>query len=159
MRATVEASDTYEGLSAEVPFTIAPMNTVPMYRLYNPYSGEHFYTESAYERDARAALGWMSEGVGWSAPVAGEPVYRLYNPCAGDHHYTLSAFERDCLVAAGWQSEGVGWHSADATGTPVLREYNPYAATGTHNYTTSAAEHGALVGLGWHDEGVAWYAA
>ncbi len=101
----------------------------------------------------------MSEGVGWSAPVAGEPVYRLYNPCAGDHHYTLSAFERDCLVAAGWQSEGVGWHSADATGTPVLREYNPYAATGTHNYTTSAAEHGALVGLGWHDEGVAWYAA
>ena len=159
MRATVEATDTYDGLEAEVPFTIAPMNTVPMYRLYNPYSGEHFYTESAYERDALAALGWATEGVGWSAPVAGEPVYRLYNPCAGDHHYTLSAFERDCLVAAGWQSEGVGWHSADATGTPVLREYNPYAATGTHNFTTSEFEHRSLVGLGWHDEGIAWYAA
>ena len=73
-----------------------------MYRLYNPYSGEHFYTSSAYERNSLAEIGWNYEGVGWVAPTTdGEPVYRLYNANAGDHHYTVSAEERDALVGVG----------------------------------------------------------
>ena len=134
-----------------------PTEAQDMFRLYNPYSGEHFYTASAYERDVLVGLGWQDEGVGWVAPVEGAPVYRLYNPYAGDHHYTVSAFERDHLVQLGWTDEGVGWHSAGEDGVPVYRQYNPYASAGTHNYTTSEYEAMALVELGWLYEGIGWY--
>ena len=137
-----------------------------MYRLYNPYTGEHFYTSSEVERDSLVSVGWESEGEGWVAPSAGAPVYRLYNPYVegGDHHYTLSVVERDYLVEQGWRDEGVGWYSAsDEDGNaidgavPIYRQYNPYATTGTHNYTTSEVEKDSLVAAGWNDEGVAWY--
>ena len=134
--------------------------TVTMWRLYNQWTGEHFYTASDEERDGLVAVGWTDEGLGWYAPASGDEVYRLYNPyvAGGDHHYTLSAGERDGLVAAGWRYEGVGWASADAsTGVPLYRQYNPFAATGTHNYTTSKDESDHLVSVGWRDEGVAWY--
>ena len=136
----------------------AGAGTQDMYRLYNPYSGEHFYTASATERDHLDGIGWNYEGVGWVAPEkSGTPVYRLYNRYAGDHHYTTSASERDALVRAGWTDEGVGWYSDDAEGVALLRQYNPYARTGTRNYTASEKERDHLVGLGWHDEGVGWY--
>ena len=137
--------------------------TQDMYRLYNPNSGEHFYTAAKAERDHLKSLGWHDEGTGWTAPVKSDtPVYRLYNPNAGDHHYTVSVAERDMLVAAGWNFEGVGWYSADASDkqrAPLYRQYNPNAKAGTHNYTLSLAENDWLVGLGWHGEGIAWYAA
>nr|WP_286163360.1 bacterial Ig-like domain-containing protein [Olsenella sp. SW781] len=135
-------------------------STRDMYRLYNRWTGEHFYTASAEERDGLIAVGWTDEGLGWVAPATGDPVYRLYNPyvTGGDHHYTLSATERDELVAAGWEYEGVGWMSAPASaGVPLWRQYNPYAATGTHNYTTSRDENDHLVSVGWREEGVGWY--
>lgn len=86
-----------------------------MWRLYNPNSGEHFYTGNTAERDHLVRVGWKCEGKGWTAPVKGDPVYRLYNPNAGDHHYTLNSAERDMLVRAGWRYEGIGWYSATAS--------------------------------------------
>ncbi|HJJ01016.1 MAG TPA: hypothetical protein OIM11_07735 [Coriobacteriaceae bacterium] len=90
------------------------LETVDMHRLYNPNSGEHFYTgsweETRESRRSRLAI----RGRGWVAPdFSRSPVFRLYNPNAGDHHYTLSAFERDELVDAGWNDEGIGWYSDD----------------------------------------------
>ena len=134
-----------------------PAEGQDMFRLYNTYSGEHFYTASGHEHDVLVGLGWQDEGVGWVAPAEGAPVYRLYNPYAGDHHYTLSAFERDMLTELGWVDEGVGWQSAGQDGVPVYRQYNPYATTGTHNYTTSEEEATCLVKLGWMAEGIGWY--
>lgn len=86
---------------------------VAMYRLYNPNSGEHFYTASAYERDSLKKIGWHTEGIGWYSPEKGlgKPVYRLYNKNAGDHHYTLSVYERDSLMKIGWRAEGIGWYA------------------------------------------------
>ena len=103
-----------------------------MYRLYNRYTGEHFYTSSTVECDSLTSVGWNYEGVGWTAPLSGDPVYRLYNPyvSGGDHHYTLSEKERDSLVAVGWRYEGVGWRSAPSkSGVPLYRQYNPFATT------------------------------
>ena len=137
-------------------------STVTMWRLYNPNSGEHFYTGNAKERDMLVRIGWKSEGEGWTAPTSGDPVYRLYNPNAGDHHYTLNPGERDMLVKAGWTYEGVGWHSATASDTdrkPLYRQYNPNAVAGAHNYTLSKAENDHLARIGWCAEGLAWYAA
>ena len=133
-------------------------STLAMYRLYNRYSGEHFYTSSSDERDGLIILGWDDEGVGWYAPASSStPVYRVYNPYSGDHHYTTDAIERDNLVAVGWKDENIGWYSDDAQGQPLYRQFNPYETIGTHNYTVSLAENNALVSLGWRAEGIAWY--
>ena len=64
---------------------------VDMYRLYNPNSGEHFYTANPAEKNNLVSLGWRYEGIGWTAPKkSNTPVYRLYNPNSGDHHYTVN---------------------------------------------------------------------
>uniref|UniRef100_UPI002ACB13E2 glycoside hydrolase family 2 TIM barrel-domain containing protein n=1 Tax=Paratractidigestivibacter sp. TaxID=2847316 RepID=UPI002ACB13E2 len=137
-----------------------------MHRLYNPYTGEHFYTSDAAEVENCVAAGWNNEGVGWTAPLGSyagaTPVYRLYNSYVegGDHMYTASEDEKESLIAAGWTYEGIGWYSAPADGSTyveVLRAYNPYAATGTHHYTTNEAEIDTLTDAGWNAEGVAWY--
>ena len=133
---------------------------VPMYRYYNPWSGEHFYSCDFQERNALVDAGWRSEGIGWYAPPSsGTPVYRLYNPWAsgGDHHYTTSWSEYQSCIAAGWKGEGVGWYSDDAHSVSVWREYNPYQAAHNHNYTADKAEHQHLLSVGWRDEGVGWY--
>lgn len=85
--------------------------TLDMWRLYNPYTGEHFYTANVIERDELGRLGWTLEGVGWTAPATGAEVWRLYNPFAagGDHHYTMSRHEYLELQRLGWRGEGVGW--------------------------------------------------
>lgn len=133
-------------------------NTAIMHRLYNPNSGEHFYTKEAKERDSLVYLGWKYEGAGWIAPVASKsPVYRLYNPNAGDHHYTLDVHERDALVKAGWKDEGTGWYSADNKAVPIYRQYNPNAKAGAHNFTTSQKENDTLVQASWKGEGISWY--
>jgi hypothetical protein len=135
---------------------------VVMYRLYNPNSGEHFYTAVASERDATVAAGWNYEGIGWYAPVSGKPVYRLYS--GTDHHYTMDETEMRVLLDAGWKYEGVGWYSDEAEGVALYRQFNPYVDptaarnnSGSHNYTTDKGENDALVRLGWKAEGIAWY--
>ena len=101
---------------------------VVMHRLYNPNSGEHFYTAADNEKDFLVSAGWKDEGEGWKAPEQSDtPVYRLYNANAGDHHYTLNATEKDFLVSVGWTYEGIGWYSDDAQSVPLYRQYNPNA--------------------------------
>ncbi|MBQ9610801.1 MAG: hypothetical protein IJV15_15370 [Lachnospiraceae bacterium] len=137
-----------------------PVVTVEMYRLYNPNSGEHFYTANETEKNNLVGYGWRYEGVGWNAPEKSDsPVYRLYNPNAGDHHYTLSKEESDHLVSLGWKYEGIGWYSDDAKSVPLYRQYNPNAKAGSHNFTVSKDENDWLVGLGWREEGIGWYGA
>lgn len=65
----------------------AEVGGVPMWRMYNPNSGEHFYTADTNERDSLCGNGWASEGIGWVAPTSGNPIYRLYNnPRAGEQY-------------------------------------------------------------------------
>lgn len=150
--------DNFEGEEAAY-FNIYDGTLVAMCRVYNPNSGEHFYTANTAERDHLVSLGWEDEGTGWYAPeTSATPVYRVYNPNAGDHHYTTNAAERDHLVSVGWKDEGTGWYSDDAETVPVLRQYNPNAKAGAHNFTTSQLENDYLVAIGWNGEGTGWYA-
>ena len=140
------------------PRNTTVVTTVEMYRLYNPNSGEHFYTSDPAERDNLYSLGWNYEGIGWNAPaMSNTPVYRLYNQYGGEHHYTTSIAERDSLVAAGWTYERIGWYSDDARTVPLYRQYNPNAFANNHNYTTSLDENNFLVSLGWRAEDIGWY--
>ena len=135
----------------------AQVESTAMYRLYNPNSGEHFFTASTVERQHLISVGWNDEGQGWTAPKTGDAVYRLYNPNAGEHHYTLSTVERDNLIAAGWNDEGIGWYSDSNHAVPLYRVYNPNEFANNHHYTTNDFERGYLVALGWFGEGIAWY--
>ena len=139
----------------DVPNLPTQVTTQTMFRLYNPNSGEHFYTSSTVERDHLISVGWNDEGTGWIAPAEGEPVYRLYNPYAGEHHYTISAGERDMLVSVGWSDEGVGWFTGGSS--PLYRLYNPNEYANNHHYSTSTVERDHLLSIGWQDEGIAWY--
>ena len=174
---STEETNTEEGVSG----TESLFMGVNMLRLYNPNSGEHFYTKEYPEREILENEGWIYEGFGWSAPrvvtmleysgsdhlpdaswltpweSTDPPVYRLYNPIVGDHHYTMDASERDNLVSLGWIYESVCWYSGNGWPVPVYRQYNPNTTVGTHNYTTDVSERDFLISLGWIDEGIAWY--
>ena len=143
-----------------VPTPKPSENGTDMHRLYNPNSGEHFYTGDLKEMNALVTKhGWKYEGVGWVAPKSGIKVYRLYNKYGGEHHYTTDVAEKDALVYThGWTDEGIGWYSDPAETVPVFREYNPNAYANNHNYTPDVREHDALLNIyGWRDEGIAWY--
>ena len=152
-----------------------------VYRLYNPNSGEHFYTLSEAEKNHLSVIGWSYEGVGWYAPNIGNSIYRVYNPNNGDHHYTNSIGEKNALVSAGWNDEGIAWYEPETHGkearhigapiggvefqlnnnegtVPIWRAYNPNCTgAGSHNYTSNAAEQRQLGIMGWQLEQVGWY--
>lgn len=126
-------------------------------RVYNPNSGEHFYTKDADEYKRLVSYGWKGEGTAWSTPNVyrdEKVVHRLYNPNVGDHHYTMDAGEIANLTQLGWIDEGAAWYSY-GTGH-VYRLYNPNAVVGTHHYTADRFEYYSLVRSGWQAEGIAW---
>lgn len=132
---------------------------VSMHRLYNPNSGEHFYTADPAEAEAVAAAGWSYEGIGWTAPTSSNtPVYRLYDAVAGEHFYTTSEADRDAYIAAGCNDEGIGWYSDDAQGIEVLCQVNPNAEVGAFNFTINQAENDHLMQVGWSAGASIWYA-
>ncbi|MBQ9610135.1 MAG: hypothetical protein IJV15_11925 [Lachnospiraceae bacterium] len=147
--------------SAIVSFTINVIDnssSIEIYRLYNPNSGEHFYTSNEIEKDNLSSLGWKYEGVAWDAPETSDiPVYRLYNPNAGDHHYTIDEEEKEKLVDAGWEYECISWYSYTDEGKELYRMYNPNAKSGAHHFTLSNEERDMLIANGWKFEGIAWY--
>ena len=140
--------------------TLRSLETLNVYRLYNPNSGEHFYTTTTRERESLVKAGWRYEGIGWmsSRQATSQPVYRLYNPNAGDHHYTLDQKERAALIGLGWKDEGIGWYGDPYGGVKILRSYNPNAKAGAHNFTDSEIEYGALDQIGWKSEGLSFNA-
>lgn len=128
--------------------------TIDVYRIYNPNSGEHFYTINNSERKYLCSLGWQDEGIAWQADYDGLPVQRYYNPNTGDHHFTLNFTEGIHLLQIGWQNEGTAFYTHGDSG--VMRLYHPRKKVGTHFFTTSLAEKEQLLRLGWQDEGFAF---
>lgn len=152
----------YAQYKEELPYKrIIPqkeVNGVALYRLYNRNNSEHFYTQSAEEKDSLVKVGWVYEGIAWLAPKEGDKVYRLYNPNSGEHHYTRSEKERNYVIKAGWRNEGVGWHTAPDSEIPIYRIYNPNAKdAGGHHYTRSKLEADSLIEAGWKDEKIGWW--
>ncbi len=161
-KASQMASSFYAKTASGQPNPVIPVqNTVSsqtVYRLYNPNSGEHFYTLDWNEATYLDQIGWNYEGVAWNAPTSGSPVYRMYNPNAGDHHYTLNYNEAMWLKSLGWNYEGIGWYSDDSQTTNVYRVYNPNATgAGAHHFTMDYNEAKWLKSLGWNYEGIGWY--
>ncbi len=130
-----------------------------VYRLYNPNSGEHFYTIDYNDVVFLVRAGWYYEGVAWNAPVEAcsvTPVYRLYSP-SGDHFYTTDYYGKEYLVGLGWTYEKVAFYSDDSGQTPIYRLYNPNALQGAHFFTESASDRDYLRQLGWNYEGIGMF--
>lgn len=153
-----------EPLSGDVTEAEEPLvgeGETPVYRLYDPKTGEHLYTVDANERQTlvrtkNSKWYWYYEGTGWMAPTTSKtPVYRVYNPNSRLHHYTMSQEEADHLTSLGWSNEGACWYSDDAQANPIYRVYNPNS--GLHHYTASKEEYDYLVSVGWNGEGIGWY--
>ena len=131
--------------------------SVPMFRMYDPNGGEHFYTGSEEERDILVDAGWNYEGVAFNFPVVGDPVHRLYNTETGDHLYTMDEDEMDELLSDGWNYEGVAFNSATSDQVPQYRVWNPNARRGAWHFTGSTDERDWLISLGWQYQGIGWY--
>jgi hypothetical protein len=74
--------------------------TVPVFKLVNDRTGDHFYTISGSERDiARDVVRYRDMQIAYyvypTQQGATVPVYRLVHPSTGDHFYTTDASERD----------------------------------------------------------------
>ena len=137
---------------------------IALFRLYNPRTGEHFYTTDIAERRLYIQNGgWIPEGIAGFFPAAStedtETFYRFLNPNTGEHHYAMDEREIEMITRAGWINEGVAFYSPKISGDPIHRLYNPNAVTGTHFYTISEGERDILISYGWRYEGIAWRAS
>jgi hypothetical protein len=131
---------------------------VDMFRMYDPNSGEHFYTGSMEERQNLESVGWQYEGVGFTFPLTtGKPVYRLYDPVTGEHLYTMDEAEKATLMAAGWNYEGIAFNSGFENEVPQYRLHNPNETRGAYHFTASIEERDYLISLGWEYQGIGWY--
>ena len=134
----------------------APASTSALYRLYNPWTGEHLFTTDAHEVQTLTPLGWRYEGIiGQASMQEGTAVYRLYNPTTGEHHYTTNLDEVARCVANGWVKEGIAFYSQGDQA--VYSMYNPYAKSFYHHYTSDENEIAQMVKDGWKKEEVKWY--
>lgn len=134
----------------------AEEQTVIVYRLYNPCTGEHLYTTDAHEKDVLYQKhGWGFEGIGWYAPSSGEKVYRLYQPGLDNHLYTTDVNEVNVLTSKyGWVKDNNGealFYSGGNVG--IYRVYNA-GLKGMHHMTTDANEYNTLPKYGWKQEGL-----
>lgn len=143
---------------AQTAYAADDSDTVEVYRVYNKWSNEHFYTSDQEEYEGLVDKGWNDEGVGWVAPATGDPVYRLYNKWSGDHHFTTDKSEYEKCQKAGWTGEKVAFFSAGKDKLPVYRLFNPYEKKFFHHYTMNKTEYNQCTKNGWTDEHVGWYA-
>lgn len=143
-----------------------------LYRIYNPYSGDHLLTTDKGERDALIKDGWTLDKTDFDNTLGEMPqnvtvVYRLYNVDTGEHFFTADYDEATSLVKQtanmsdgtrhGWQSEGepfVAYKAYTPDKIPVYRLYNP--ASGFHLFTVDNKEVESLKAQGYKNEGVAF---
>lgn len=89
---------------------------IPLFRLFNPSTGDHLYTIDSNEQKEAIQRGYISEGISCYVYTKGEgtlnvtrePLYRLYNATTQDHLYTTLAFvAEDARTRMGYQDEGI----------------------------------------------------
>jgi hypothetical protein len=139
---------------------LSPSQRVPVHRLFVPYTGEHFYTNSKDEALwAEASLGFSVEALDYfylaNTQLPGTvPFYRCYLANINRHLYTTSS---NC-EGTGYAPEGGAPMGFIATApmadtTPLRRLYNE--ALADHIYTPRQFEHDVLPLFGYGtDEGL-----
>lgn len=131
------------------------------YRLYNPNSGDHFYTSDTNEVKSAKNYGYVEES--WASQIYSEQrpdtiaLHRMYNQKTGDHFYTSDINEVTTAKKLGYLDEGnAGYiYNSQKEGTvPLYRLFN--SAAGDHFYTEDANLENAMR-YGYKYEGIAGY--
>jgi hypothetical protein len=107
---------TQEGAPFQVyngPAVVSGVSTIPMYRLYDPYTYQHLWTTDRNEYfTLRVSGSWNPEGVAnYEFPSAvpnSTPLYRLsFNGPTLLHLWTTDLNEYTTLGAEGWTKESI----------------------------------------------------
>ena len=143
-----------------------------VYRFYDTKTGDHFYTNSAYEANLLGenySDNFNYESAPWSTPTKSASttdIYRFYDTVTGNHFFTQSAFERDQIINTirTYSYEGVAfaaYTSSNASTLTLERFFN--SITGLHHFSASTAETDSIrtggAGAGWIDEGAGFIVA
>jgi hypothetical protein len=176
----------WEGIACGVfaPQAGQPVGSIAFFRLFNPDTGDHFYTIDVNERDrAISQYGYRSEATAcFIFSVASPqliPLYRLWNGEAHDHFYTTDVNERDrARVVSGYADEGTAgfvFPTGVPSGVPtaLYRIYKPdksfwdevgdfFSGIANSIWDALSTAGGAIVdaldalGLGWVLDGFSW---
>lgn len=127
--------------------------TLPVYRFFNPSTGDHFFT--AFEKEKEALMsgasgnGWNFEGIAWyTSEWTPYPVYRLFDAGrTGAHFYTADKSVCEEYTGRGWIYEGIAWYSEGQAGRQVFR-LEDHENSESFHFTASVSERDALVSLG-----------
>lgn len=99
-----------EGIAAYIMKSQAP-GTEPLYRSYDPSTGDNFYTSNAGENQHALQTGYQDKGIAGyvaSSQTAGTvPLYRLYNAQTREHFYTTNDAEKNDASQKGFRVEGI----------------------------------------------------
>jgi len=136
-------------------------NWQPVYELFNPGLGDHFYTMNLSEvTQAENSMGYSNHGpkYKWSSISFGTgiPIYRLWNN--SDHFYTTSVTEKDNCISSGYVDEGiVGYLSPNSSGNLVAWYRYYHSQWDDHAYPVDQADITVLYNAGYYSEGIHGY--
>lgn len=105
-------------------------NSTPLYRLFNPNDGRHYYTLSAGERDSLGRSGWNYEQIAGymftSVQSGTTEIYHLYNVLTGSQVFTENATMRDAILSqfpGVWvQQKSLGFAIPTAASATLLQQ-------------------------------------
>lgn len=134
----------------EMQAALVEVGGTPLYRVYNPNDGDHYFTTDKDEPSKLVQLGWRAEGAPYKVVAAeidesgtvtaakrhhafGTAIWSAYNPYTGEY-----------LLA----EEDVKFFTMQNGSQDVVRVYNPYTTGPAHLYT-DADEAAGLTLLGW----------
>jgi outer membrane biosynthesis protein TonB len=147
------------------------INLLPLYRLWNPKTDDHFYTTCPQEAEnAATKLGYNREtspglvaknGADCHCNRAGfRPAYRYFRPGAkNDHFYTMNAAEGNRAVAKlGYKREGTAFYcSTTPRQCGASLSLFRFLRHTDHFYTTNKAEEKNVLPHGGKYEGITCY--
>ncbi len=139
---------------------------MPLHRLVNSRTGNHFYTTSSDEAtNAVTTFKFTYQGTAGSVSTSPSdckliPVYRLYKSGKkDDHFYTTNDFEATTAVAKyGYAREGTAFYCASAINDcGATLAFNRYNQGIDHLYTTDLTEGHNIAAAGGKFEGIMCY--
>ncbi len=136
----------YQGVAFYTYVRAVEPRLKPVYRLWSPRNGAHFWTTSESEKDklmSGAAGSWVFEGVAFYAfledqrPATTKPVYRFWSPTLGCHFFTIDETEKDRYVADSsvWTFEGTAWYAYDTPPAPETGGHEPPVQADSYSFT------------------------
>jgi hypothetical protein len=130
-------------------FTTQQEDSVPIYRIHNKATGDHFYTADEKEKDSLIKqANYIYDGIAFYAYTKtlsnSQPVYQFYNKINGDHFYTADEKEKSNVqknLKSVYSYEKIAFYAYTTKKSNTSDIYRFYNKTnGDHLYTADELE-------------------